>query len=99
MSLDSALGALKAKIGSADKLDRVVKIDLGDEGVIVADGTKSPTEFSTTDMAADVTLSMSMDNFQKLLDGDLNPQMAFMTGKLKVTGDMSLAMKLGQILE
>jgi len=99
MSLDSALGALKSKIGSADKLDRVVKIDLGDEGVIVADGTKSPTEFSTTDAEADVTLSMSMDNFQKLLDGDLNPQMAFMTGKLKVTGDMSLAMKLGQILE
>lgn len=99
MSLDSAVSALKTKIGSADKLDRVVKIDLGDDGVIVVDGTRSPTEFKTDDSPADVTLSMSKDNFQKLLDGDLNPQMAFMTGKLKVTGDMSLAMKLGQILE
>ncbi|RMF07558.1 MAG: sterol-binding protein [Alphaproteobacteria bacterium] len=99
MSLSSALETLKAKIGNADNLSKVVKIDLGDDGVIVADGTQSPTAFSTEDADADVTLSMSLADFENMLAGDLNPQMAFMTGKLKVTGDMALAMQLGQLLE
>ncbi len=100
MSLDSALASLKDKIGNADKLTRVVKIDLGADGVIVADGSQSPTAFSTgdADARADVTLSMSLANFEQMLAGDLNPQMAFMTGKLKIDGDMSLAMQLGQLL-
>ena len=33
-----------------------------------------------------------------MLDGDINPTAAFMSGRLKVDGDMGLAMKLGSIL-
>ena len=33
-----------------------------------------------------------------MLDGDVNPTTAFMSGRLKVDGDMGLAMKLGSIL-
>ncbi|MBT6490533.1 MAG: SCP2 sterol-binding domain-containing protein, partial [Deltaproteobacteria bacterium] len=33
-----------------------------------------------------------------IINGELNGQMAFMSGKLKVQGDMMLAMKLGSIL-
>ena len=45
-----------------------------------------------------MTLIASADAFQSLLEGDLNPTMAFMTGKLKVEGDMGMAMKLGGVL-
>ncbi|MDO8526862.1 MAG: SCP2 sterol-binding domain-containing protein, partial [Deltaproteobacteria bacterium] len=38
------------------------------------------------------------EDFVKLANGALNPQMAFLGGKLKVKGDMGLALKLGQIL-
>jgi putative sterol carrier protein len=37
-------------------------------------------------------------DFLAIVNGKLNPQMAFMSGKLKVQGDMGLAMKLQQLL-
>jgi len=47
---------------------------------------------------AKCTVTMDAANFSDLIEGKLNPQMAFMTGKLKVKGDMGLALKLGTIL-
>jgi putative sterol carrier protein len=39
-----------------------------------------------------------MDTFQELFDGDLDPTAAYMTGKIKIDGDLGQAMKLSQIL-
>lgn len=47
---------------------------------------------------AKCTVTISGDDLASILDKKLNPQMAFMTGKLKVKGDMGLALKLGTIL-
>ena len=62
------------------------------------DGTGAKNEFSQEDKPADCTVSMSEDAFEKLIDGSLNPMMAVMTGKIKITGDMSVAMKLQSLL-
>jgi putative sterol carrier protein len=40
------------------------------------------------------TISASEDTFQRIVDGELNPTTAYMTGKLKVAGDMAAALKL-----
>lgn len=45
-----------------------------------------------------VTVTMAAKDFVDLVSGKLNGQMAFMQGKLKIKGDMSLALKLQQIL-
>lgn len=45
-----------------------------------------------------VTVTMKAGDFLDLVAGKLNGQMAFMTGKLKIKGDMSLALKLQQLL-
>lgn len=47
---------------------------------------------------AKCTVSIKSEDLTSILDKKLNPQMAFMTGKLKVKGDMGLALKLGTIL-
>jgi putative sterol carrier protein len=44
-----------------------------------------------------ITISIGDENFVKLISGRLDGTMAFMTGKLKVKGDMGLAMKLPQL--
>ncbi len=51
-----------------------------------------------SDDETDVTLSAGADVFQDLLGGSLNPTAAFMSGKLKVDGDMSTAMQLASVL-
>lgn len=45
------------------------------------------------------TLQLSPEHLQKLIQGELNPTMAFMTGKLKIKGDLSMAMKLQSLLK
>ncbi len=46
---------------------------------------------------ADCTISVSEENFEKIAAGELNPTTAYMTGKLKIKGDMGAAMKLQKL--
>lgn len=64
------------------------------EGAIMldADGVRAG------DDEAEVTLTASADVFQQILEGDLNPTTAFMSGKLAVDGNMGMAMQLGSVL-
>ena len=63
------------------------KVDVADSGVQVTEGLAD----------ADCTISVSEDDFQRLVSGDLNPMTAYMTGKLKVKGDTGAAMKLQKL--
>uniref|UniRef100_A0A5F9DLG3 Hydroxysteroid dehydrogenase-like protein 2 n=1 Tax=Oryctolagus cuniculus TaxID=9986 RepID=A0A5F9DLG3_RABIT len=47
---------------------------------------------------ADVVMSMSTDDFVKMFSGKLKPTMAFMSGKLKIKGNMALAIKLEKLM-
>ena len=50
------------------------------------------------DDPAEVTLTADADTFKSILDGETNSTAAFMSGKLKVDGDMGMAMKLASAL-
>lgn len=63
--------------------------------VDVSDGQVSVAQDG--DGEADCTIAVSDDNFQKLVAGELNPTTAYMTGKLKIKGDMGAAMKLQKL--
>ena len=73
-----------------------VKIDFGSEGVIMLDGGASQVTEDEGD--ADTTIKVSWEDWQALGEGRLDPMTAFMSGKLKVEGDMSNAMQLQGVL-
>ncbi|MBT5074173.1 MAG: SCP2 sterol-binding domain-containing protein [Kordiimonadaceae bacterium] len=97
MSLEQNTDLIREKTAGAADLNKKVKFDLKEDGIIHVDATTSPPTVSNDDNDADVTLILSMENFEALVDGSLNPQMAFMMGKLKIEGDMGLALKLADI--
>ena len=99
MSLEQHTALVVEKTTQAADLNKKIKFDLTDEGVIHVDATVSPPIVTNEDTEADVTFVLSVDNFEGLIDGSLNPQMAFMMGKLKIEGDMSLALKLADIFD
>ncbi|AWD23102.1 SCP2 sterol-binding domain-containing protein [Pseudogemmobacter blasticus] len=90
--IDAAVEALAKKLPGG--FDGVAKFVIKDEGAIMmdSDGVRAGDE------EADVTLTASTETFRGILDGDVNPTMAFMSGKLKIDGSMGLAMKLGSAL-
>ncbi len=67
-------------------------------GTWIVDLKADPPVVKEGDGDAQCTITVSSDDFLKIVNKELNAQMAFMTGKLKIQGDMGLAMKLGQIL-
>lgn len=71
-----------------------VRFDMSDDGVLRVENE----EVTTEDGEADCTITASMETFQEMFEGDLDPTSAFMTGKIRIDGDMSLAMRLGQVL-
>lgn len=91
--VNEAVSALNEKLGGAG-FDGTAKFDIEDEGAVLIDGSGA----RASDEDADVTLSADADTFKEILSGQTNPTSAFMTGKLKVDGDMGLAMKLASAL-
>lgn len=66
-------------------------------GLKIHDGEAEVIEGGLDD--AECALTMNVKNFKKLLQGDLNSTTAFMTGRLKVKGNIGLALKLESILK
>ncbi|MAI89318.1 SCP2 sterol-binding domain-containing protein [Ponticaulis sp.] len=90
------LAALTAKAnevlsGGVD-FNKVVKFDFMEAGQLLLNGAQGVA--SNEDGDADATVTVKWDDFEKLIKGQLDPTMAFMQGKLKVAGDMSVVMQL-----
>lgn len=91
--LDQVVERMQKELQSK-AFDGSLKFDCGDDGVVVlADGNASREDQDT-----DCTIKITQDNLIKLLTGKLNPMTGVMMGKLKVSGDMGVAMKLGKLL-
>ena len=78
-------------------MDNSYLFDIEGEGqwlVAVHDGKLTVTEGGGD---ADTTIQTSAETFDRISSGDQNPTTAYMTGKLKVKGDMGAAMKLQKL--
>ena len=97
MDLETATTLIRAKVGEDSGLGAKVKFAF-DEGVIFIDGAASPNEVSNEDLEADCTITMALDDFASMIEGELDPTTAFMMGKLKVDGPMAIALKLSGLI-
>lgn len=97
MSIEAVIEEFKAQAAKASPLGGTLKFMLDDNPVYI-DGSGDSNEVSTDDKDADTVIITSIEVLNKLKSGDLNPMMAVMGGKVKIKGDMGLAMKLQSLI-
>lgn len=90
--INEAVSTLNAKMSGG--FDGTAKMVLEGEGAIMLDQNGA----RAGDEEAEVTLTAAAETFKAIIDGEQNPTAAFMTGKLKVDGDMGAAMRLAGVL-
>ena len=82
MNLEACTEAIRTKVGADSGLAATLKFD----------------SVSNENRDADCTVGIKLEDLNALLTGDLEPATGFMMGKLKVSGDMSVAMRLQRVI-
>lgn len=98
MTLDECTQAIRTKVGSDSGLNASLKFDCGNDGTVYVDGKSTPNSVSNDNKEADCTVGITLENLTAMLEGDLDPATGFMMGKLKVSGDMSVALRLQRVI-
>ena len=99
MTLEEITAEMAARVASKGAIDgKTVKFHFGADGQLLIDGAADPAVVSNGNADADCTVVVDKDVFEAIAAGEENAQMAFMSGKLKVEGDMGIAMQLGSLL-
>ena len=98
MDIAACTEALRAKVGESSGLDATLKFDCGADGVVVVDGKSVPNTVSNDERETDCTVAITLENLSAMLSGELDPATGFMMGKFKVSGDMSVALKLQRLV-
>ncbi len=97
MTLEEITEGFRGQVSKAPSIGKTLKFQI-DEGQVYLDMTGDSPQVTNEDREADCTISLSTENLMKLRDGKLNPMMAVMTGKVKIKGDMGVAMKLKDLM-
>jgi len=97
MNLENFLGPIQEKAAGVDPIGSTMKLNISGN-IIHIDGTGDSNQVSTEDKEAECTVSITQEDLMALVSGNLNPMMAFMSGKIKIDGDMGVAMKLQSLL-
>ena len=102
MTLETIEQAIQDKLNYAPQLGAHYVFDFGDDGQLALDATQTPAVLSTDnvdEMLADAILRCDIATFRGFMDGSQDPNVAYMTGKLKIEGSLGYAMKLNNVLE
>ena len=92
----------KFKPANAAGVNKTIQYEISGDGggtwhAVIKDGACNVNQGAAA--SPNLTLTMSSQDWLDMIGGKLNGQMAFMSGKLKLKGDMGLAMKLGSLFQ
>lgn len=97
MTIQEFTEGIRSQAGNVPPFGKTIKFEF-EEGVVIIDGQGESTTVDNNPRETDTTISTKLATIDKLRTGKLNPMMAMMSGKLKIKGDMGLAMKLKDFL-
>ena len=90
-------GELQDKANEVDAIGGTIKFVI-DNTIVYVDGSGNKNIVSDSNLEADCTISTSASALKDMQSGDLNPMTAVMSGKVKISGDMGLAMKVQSLM-
>lgn len=94
LNLEEFTEGFRERLATKTALGSKIKFVFDEGGIILIDGKTVSNE----DGPADATLKMSLDTLNKLYRKETSGMAAFMSGKIKLEGDMFAAMKLDQLM-
>jgi putative sterol carrier protein len=97
ISIERFTEEIRAKVGDNSGLNATVKFVFAPDSVLYIDGKSTPNTVDNNDRPAQCTVKVSLADFAQLATRKLDPTTAFMMGKIKIEGDMGVAMKLGKL--
>jgi putative sterol carrier protein len=88
---------VRSAVGAESGLDATIKFNFGELGIIYIDGKSNPNAVTNEDRDSQIVISFTPETLTRILDKELNPKIALMTGKMKLRGDLRLAMRLDKV--
>jgi putative sterol carrier protein len=98
MDFDEITTALRIRAGDDCGLGAVLVFDCGTDGVIRIDGRARPNTVDNTDGDGDCRVRMDTDDLAALINGRLDGTVAYLTGRMKIAGDLSVALRLQKLM-
>jgi len=97
MTVEQITKEISKKAEKATALNARLKLLIDNEPILI-DGTKGKNVVSNEDAEADCVIITSQKTLLRLKEGSIKPMMAVMSGKVKIKGNMELAMKLESLI-
>jgi putative sterol carrier protein len=97
ISLERFTEEIRTKVGADSGLNATIKFVFSPTEVLYIDAESAPNTVDNVDRPAKCTVKVSLSDFAQLAARKLDPTTAFMMGKIKIEGDMGVAMKLGKL--
>lgn len=98
MTLEQIQQAISERVAHVSDLNATVKFVIDGDKFVHVDATQNPAVISTDDKPADCTVRVSSETFADIISGKTSAATAFMFGKIKIEGNMSVALAISRVL-
>lgn len=96
--IEEVIATLRARVGTETGIDASWKYDLGPDGHIFIDTKTVPHAIEQRDAPADCVIAVSLADLRAMLAGEMDSTTAFTHGKLHLSGNMGVVVKIDTIL-